>query len=217
MRASLPPRVTRLVLLSSAMAVLAACGVSPTASSSIRAADATGSGVASGGGVASVPADAPVNCPISRAPGPVDEPSRDGSDLIDMGDFGGGRWRLCLTGPTLATAEHSAWCVWNADRSAVTEVQGLPVPIGGIEYDTTLSFDRADFNLGLTDRGSGMVATYTAEGGLVVVKAADDRTAGAQTFDVVVMQDPEAGAPAGLPPRFAGAMRWSCAAAPPAR
>jgi hypothetical protein len=164
------------------------------------------------------PPDVGVECANTQPPGAGDEPSRDGSDLVDMGDFGGGRWRLCLSGPISATAEHSAWCLWNPDRSAVTEIQGLPVPIGEIDYDATLSFDQADFTLGLTERASGTVTTYTADGGSAVVNATRDRTGGTQTFDVVLLiADPEAGAPAGLPPRFAGALRWTCGDAPPSR
>ena len=161
--------------------------------------------------------EATIGCEVSQQPAAGDEPPRDGSDLMDTGDLGGGRWRLCLAGPIVATAEHSAWCVWNPDRSAVTEVQGLPVPIGGTEYDATLSFDRADFNLGLTERATGIVATYTTEGGSAVVNATTDRTSGAQSFDAVLMVDPEAGAPAGFPSRFAGSMRWTCDGAPPTR
>jgi hypothetical protein len=161
--------------------------------------------------------DATVDCAITQAPAAGDEPPRDGSDLIDTGDFGGGRWHLCLAGPIQAAAEKSAWCVWNPARSAVTEIDGLPVPIGGIEFGANLSFDRADFNLGLTQRATGNVATYTAEGGSAGVNASDDRTTGTAAFDVVLMVDPEAAAPAGFPPRIAGSMRWTCGGAPPTR
>ena len=163
------------------------------------------------------PLDSGVACTIARRPGVGDEPSRDGTDLVDLSDFGGGRWRLCLSGPIEATAEYSAWCLWNPDRVAVTEIRGLPLAIGEIEYDATLSFDRADFSLGLTERASGNVATYSAEGGSAVVSPTRDGTGGAMSFDVVLMADPEAGAPAGLPPRFVGALRWACGDAPPTR
>jgi hypothetical protein len=159
---------------------------------------------------------ASVECTITQGPAAGDEPPRDGNEM-DTGDLGGGRWRLCLAGPIVASAEKSAWCVWNPARSAVTEIEGLPVPIGGIEYGANLSFDRPDFNLGLTERATGNVATYTAEGGSAGVNASDDRTTGAAAFDIVLMVDPEAGAPAGFPPRIAGSMRWTCGGAPPTR
>jgi hypothetical protein len=155
------------------------------------------------------------SCALTTEPGPADEPDRSGGDLIDMTDFGGGRWRLCLTEPTAATVEHTAWCIWTADRTAVSEVNGLSAKIGAVDYDAGVSLPRNEFFFGTTDQ-DGLVATYEP-GAVPAGDGSEDGRAGYLAFDVRLKIDPEAGAPPGAQPRFVGSMRWLCGDPPPAR
>ena len=54
--------------------------------------------------------------------------------------MGGGRWRVCLEVPLAASAEASAWCLWDEGRTTVTEISGLPASNGTVDYDAWLSF-----------------------------------------------------------------------------
>jgi hypothetical protein len=157
------------------------------------------------------------DCALTTEPGPADEPDRGGGDAIDMSDFGGGRWRLCLTEPTVATAERTAWCIWQQDRTAVSEIDGLQVSIGVRDYDASISIGRNAFDFGTIDRASGQVASYQPSE-VPLGDATDDGRAGYLEFDVVLMVDPEGGGPPpGAEPRYAGLMRWQCGDPPPPR
>jgi hypothetical protein len=155
------------------------------------------------------------DCALVTQPGAADEPDRGGGEL-DMTDFGGGRWRLCLTDPITASVEHSAWCLWTADRTAVSEINGLPAKMDAFYYDAGVSLPRNEFTFGTTAQ-DGLVATYEP----AVVPAgngSEDGRAGFLAFEVALAVDPEGGAPPpGASPRYAGLMRWQCADPPPRR
>lgn len=156
------------------------------------------------------------DCALVTQPGAADEPDRGGGEL-DMTDFGGGRWRLCLTEPTAATAERTAWCIWNEDRTAVSEIDGLQVSIGPREYDASISIGRNAFDFGTIDHGTGQVASYQPTG-VPRGESTDDGRAGYLAFDVVLMVDAEGGPPPpGAEPGYAGLMRWQCADPPSPR
>lgn len=152
-------------------------------------------------------------CSITQAPGPADAPPADGSE-IDTSNDGPGRWRLCLTEPTLTAVEHSAWCRWNADRTRVDEVSGVPTTGGSVDFDAWLSFTGSKFEVHLNDSATGLIASYAP---LVAPNAATDpnRLGGTVPVDVALVVDPEAGSPAGAPLRVVGQMRWLCGEPPP--
>lgn len=152
-------------------------------------------------------------CAITSQPGSADEPNRDGGEL-DMTDYAGGRWRMCLTEPINASVEHTAWCIWTQDRTAVSEINGLRVGIGGLEYDTYLSIARNEFQLQATGSTGGV---YEPAHVVPVGEASEDGSSGDLTFDVALKVDPGAGAPPGAEPRYAGSMRWQCGDPPPRR
>jgi hypothetical protein len=153
---------------------------------------------------------------MTTQPGPADEPDRGGGDAIDMSDYGGGRWRLCLSEPMLATAERTAWCTWTQDRTEVSAISGLQVSIGALDYDASVSIGRNEFDFGTVDRATNLVASYLPSEVPLGDATADGR-AGYLAFDVVLMADPEGGAPSGAVPRYAGVMSWQCGDPPPPR
>jgi hypothetical protein len=156
-------------------------------------------------------------CAIATAPGPDDEPSRTGGDLMDNSDFGGGRWRYCLEEPMVLSIEHSAWCTWNADRTRVVEVTGLPARAGPVRHDVSIDLVRRAFQWSTTD-ATGTVATYEPAGTVAIQLLDDDGGAGVGSFQVALMPDPngELPLPVGFPGRFGGVLRWQCGDPPPA-
>lgn len=176
--------MTRLVPLAMAVLAIAACG---SAQPSPSTPDET--------------------CPLVTAPGPADEINRDGGDAIDATDYGGGRWRLCLTEPIVGAAETTAWCQWTPDRTAVLGVSGLSVMVGSVPYDSGLSIGSNEFSL------AGYVPGPVPPSG----DATEDGRSGHLAFHVVPVIDPEHGAPEGAEPRLVGVMSWQCGDPPPPR
>jgi len=155
-------------------------------------------------------------CALTTQPDAADEPNRDGGDLIDMSDFGGGRWRLCLTEPIWGTAEDTAWCIWTRDRTSVSRIEGLRARIGALDYGTYLSIDRNEFQLHATEQGT-TAGSYAPGQVIPVGAAAEDGGSGYLVFDVDLVVDPETGALPGAEPRYTGSMSWTCGDPPPAR
>lgn len=156
------------------------------------------------------------DCAPPAEPGPDDEPNRGGGDLIDLSDYGGARWRLCLAGPITASVEGTGSCTWDQRRESVNEVIGHDLRIGTIDYGVWVALSRGEFQLGTTDRArGGLVATYAPGLSQPFGDATGDGRVGQLAFDVTVMIDPEAGAPEGAPPRHLGSIRWICGDAPP--
>ncbi len=162
-------------------------------------------------------ASAESECLIVQAPGPGDEPPRAGGEL-DTADDGAGRWRQCLSGPIEVTVEGTAWCRWDPDRTAVTEVAGLPVAIGGVEYDSWLVTDGSAFEVHLTDRGpAGLIGNYRPGVGGPRLTTDAQRSAGVAAIDVALAVDDGELPPAGLPIALLGLFRWQCGDPPPPR
>jgi hypothetical protein len=157
----------------------------------------------------------PAPCAIAQPPGPADEPPRDGGDLIDTTDWGGGRWRLCLVDPERVDLEGTAWCTWDEARAAVVEVNGLPIEAGRLAFDAGLSFsaEPPEFYFHTTETSQGLIANYRSLHSTVTPEAA--ASSGVATFEVALQPDPEAGAPPGSEPGYRGVFRWRCGAAPP--
>jgi hypothetical protein len=136
---------------------------------------------------------------------------------MDTTNDGPGRWRLCLTTPTIATIEGSAWCRWDAARTRVDEVTGLPTPAGALGYDAWLSFPAAAFEVHLTDQAhDGLIANYAPPTGLPSVTTDDAHTNGGLPVDVALVTDEEAPGPTGAPPGVSGQFVWSCGDPPAA-
>ena len=146
-------------------------------------------------------------CPLVTAPGPADEPNRNGLEPIDDTDIGGGRWRLCLTVPIVGAAETTAWCQWAPDRTAVLGFSGQSVTIGSVAYDSGLSIPTNEFVL------AGYVPGPVVPSG----EATEDGRSGYLAFHVVPVIDPEHGPPAGAEPRLVGVLSWQCGKPPPPR
>lgn len=154
-------------------------------------------------------------CTVQQQPGPGDAPPAGGGETDTTGQ-GPGRWRICLTVPAAITVEGSAWCRWNADRSAVDEVSGLPSTAGSIDYDAFLPFASEKFEVHLTDRSTGgTIANYVPRQPTTI--ASDPkRTTGTAAFDAALQVDPESGPPAGAPPTVSGTIAWVCGGPPAA-
>jgi len=167
------------------------------------------------GSVTPIPTNPTAACPAPSAPGPADEPPRAGGDLIDVSDWGGGRWRLCLTEPGPATAEGTVWCVWTPDRSTVIELNARPIKMGALDFETYVSFNGSRFELHALDLG-GTVANYEPGPVLPTGTSSDRGRSGSLAFEVVLRVDPETGAAAGVAPEYSGVMTWQCGDSPPA-
>lgn len=190
--------MTRRALLVVAVLAIGACGSAQTSSSSP---------------VSPSPGQA---CALTTEPGPADEPPRGGEELIDTADWSGGRWRLCLTDPLVASAEGTLWCTWTRDRSAVLQLNTRPLRIGSIDYETWVSFQGNRFEFHAMDL-SGTVANYEPRRGIPSGESGDGGRSGNLMFEAELVVDPESGAPPGAAPRHSGAMRWKCADPPPPR
>ena len=168
-------------------------------------------------GESAVPSAANVpgaGCTIQQPPGPGDAPPAGGE--TDTKDQGAGRWRVCLTTPAPTTVEGSAWCTWNADRTAVDDVSGLPTTSASVAYDTFLSFARSELEVHLTDQGhGGLIANYVPRQQASLTTDSTHRS-GTAVFDVALQVDPESGPPPGAPPTVTGIMAWVCGDPPAA-
>ncbi len=161
---------------------------------------------------ASLASDA--GCELAQAPGPGDVPQGGETDVSDQG---GGRWRVCLEVPLAVAVEASAWCRWDAGRTGITEISGLPASAGTVDYDAWLSFAAGAFEFHATDTAhGGLIANYAPDSGAVQVQLDGDKRGGLALFDVGLQPDPESGPPTGAPPRYGGVMRWRCGDAPAA-
>ena len=156
----------------------------------------------------------PDGCALTTQPSPADEPPRGGEELIDTANWGGGRWRLCLAEPLVASAEGTLWCTWTADRSAVLELNPRPVRIGALDYEVWLSFQMNKFEFHAMDL-RGTIANYEPGAAPPTGVSTDGGRSGALTFDAGLVVDPESGPPPGAPPRHGGAVSWTCADPPP--
>ncbi|MEX2184983.1 MAG: hypothetical protein WEC14_11100 [Chloroflexota bacterium] len=156
----------------------------------------------------------PIECQVAQAPVAADGPPADGE--MGPGDQGPGRWRVCMTLPTLATVEGSAWCTWDRDRQVVTEISGLPTPAGTVDYDAWLTA-AGSFELHLTDRGQGgLIANYETAPGDLRVSTVPTWRSGTAAFEGRLVADPESGPPRGAPPVVDGTVTWVCGDAPAA-
>jgi hypothetical protein len=135
----------------------AGCGASPTGAPGAASSEARSPGT---------PTDEPAPCPLEQQPGPADKgPGPVVGEGPDLADFGGGRWRLCISEPNEVMVEGSAFCVWNDARTAVEQVQGIGVPApgggavsGGVSIaDGGMSFsvDRPTASTGFQGRAAG--------------------------------------------------------------
>ena len=114
----------------------------------------------------------------------------------------------------MTAVEDSAWCRWNADRTRVDRVSGLPTKGGSVDFDTWLSFTGSKLEVHLNESATGLIANYAPLGTPEVVTD-PNRLGGTVPVDAALVVDPEAGAPAGAPLRVVGQMRWVCGEPPP--
>jgi hypothetical protein len=155
-------------------------------------------------------------CALQRQPGPDDHAPGGGGDLMDVADYGGGRWRMCLDAPVSVVAEGTAWCIWNDDRTAVLEVNGLPVDVGGgTKIDGSVQIRQPQAHVALTS-ANGDVTSYVDHGHRSRVEPANGGTSGAAAFALDQYVDPEH-PPALKPPGVSGTIRWACGQPPAPR
>ena len=177
-------------------------------------ASACGSAVPSGSGAATSPEPgADLECVIQQDPGPADAPQPGGE--MDTSDEGAGRWRLCLDTPTTLSIEGTAWCRWDAARSNVEAISGLPTPSGGIDYDAYIDFPGSGFEVHLTDRGSGAIANYGPRLDLPDIDTDAAHRAGLAPVDVALVNGGDI-APVGAAAALVGRLRWACGEPPAA-
>lgn len=135
---------------------------------------------------------------------------------MDWSDYGGARWRLCLSWPIASSVEGTGSCTWEPARDSVNEVLGHDLRIRQVDYGVWVALSRGEFQLGTIDRArGGLVATYAPGRVQPAGRWTDDGRAGHLTFDVSLMVDPETGPQEGAPPRHAGVVRWICGDPPP--
>jgi hypothetical protein len=169
---------------------------------------ACGSAATTGSGGATSPQPAAdLECTIRQEPGPGDAPQSGGE--MGTSDEGAGRWRLCLDTPTPLSIEGTAWCRWDAARSSVDAVSGLPTPAGNIDYDAYIDFPGSGFEVHLTDRGSGTIANYGPRLDLPEIETDAAHRTGLAPIDVAILTGDDV-APAGAPAGLAGRLRWVC-------
>ena len=179
-------------------ALAAACGPAATSGS---------------GGATSPEPAADLECVIQQDPGPDDAPQPGGE--MDTSNEGPGRWRLCLDTPTPVSIEGTAWCRWDAARTCVDAVSGLPTAADGIDYDAYIDFPGSGFEVHLTDRGSGAIANYGPRLDLPNVDTDAAHRAGLAPVDVALLTGGDV-APVGAAAALAGRMRWACGEPPAA-
>jgi hypothetical protein len=165
------------------------------------------------GGASSPEPAADLECVIQQDPGPADAPEPGGE--MDTSDEGAGRWRLCLDTPTTLSIEGTAWCRWDAARSNVEAVSGLPTAAGGIEYDAYIDFPSSGFEVHLTDRGSGTIANYGPREDLPDIETDAAHRTGLAPVDVALLTGGDV-APVGAAATLAGRLRWACGEPPAA-
>jgi hypothetical protein len=176
----------------------------------------TGSGAPSSPAVSEVAAIDPSTCAIRQRPGPADAPPDGGGDAMDVADFGPGRFRLCLTEPTVVDVEGSAWCAWSADRSTVNEVDGLPTAVaGGPQIAGNLGIERLRLEIEATG-ANGDVFTFGNDGDRRLIQPAADARSGVAAFVVTEVIDPEHPPQVRAQPR-SGYLRWVCGEPPEPR
>jgi hypothetical protein len=155
----------------------------------------------------------PSTCTIGQAPGPADAPPKGGGDLVDTADSGPGRFRLCLTAPAAVAVEGTAWCVWSPDRSAVTEVDGLPTSVGGgPQVAGNVFIDPPRLEIEATS-ANGDVSTFGNAGDRRLVQVDADHRSGVAAFVVSEVVDPEHLPQVTQQPR-SGYLRWVCGEPP---
>jgi hypothetical protein len=157
----------------------------------------------------------PGACALATQPGPNDRPPKGGGELMDLTDAGAGRWRVCTIEPGALIVEGTAWCRWNEGRTAVEEVQGLPVLAGGGTLDGGVVMGRAAIYLSTT-LPDGTIHSYDSTNIPQVVDAVDGGRSGAARFLLDPILDPEH-PPAVRPPNVAGVLRWQCGEPPAPR
>ena len=161
------------------------------------------------------PTDAPVvdaSCTIAQAPGPDDAPTTGGE--MDTSNEGAGRWRLCIDTPSPVSVEGTAWCTWNAARTGVDAVSGLPTTADGLEYDAAIDFPGSGFEIHTTD-GSGAIANYGPRFDLPSLDTDAAHHEGSTEFEAS-LQLGEDVAPMEAPAVLEGRLRWVCGEPPAA-
>ena len=171
-------------------------------------------------------------CPLDRQPGPDETPVRgldggaDGgggdSQGFDPVDWGTGRWRLCLTEPTVHAIEGSAWCQWSADRNEVIGVDGLKLADGDATLSASWSVPGGFVSLvSVEQAGTTMVWSFGSEVAQPIDPGANGR-AGAMTVSLAPVPSDDGARPSGVtappePGKAIGTIRWACGEPPAQR
>lgn len=155
----------------------------------------------------------PAVCRIEQAPRPGDGPPAAIVKGQGLADAGPGRWRMCLADGA-EPIEGSAWCSWNDDRSAVTQLEGQPVDAGQDRIQLSLTTRDGTIAV-IVERGLQSVA-YRQPGGPVALAAADGWHDGAANFELDRREEPSA-PPDHRPGHLAGVLRWMCGEPPAPR
>lgn len=172
----------------------------------------------------------PAICALERQPGPDETPVRgldgggDGgggdSQGFDPVEWGTGRWRLCLTGPTDLTVEGSAWCQWSAGRDEVIGVEGLKLADGRGTVSASWSVPGGFVSLVAAEAGGG-TTVWSAEVAQPI-DPGNSRRAGATTISLAPVANDHEALPSGVTPppapgKATGTIRWSCGEPPAPR
>lgn len=219
-----------LVLVAVGLAVLAGLqpiSSGPDASSGPRSNMALPSTTARPANVVSI---APALCSLERQPGPDETPvreldgGRDGgggdSQGFDPVDWGTGRWRLCLTGPTDLAIEGSAGCQWSEGRDVVIGVEGLKLASGGATLSASWSVP-GGFVSRTELETAGSTTVWSADVGQPIDPGSNGR-AGATSISLAPVAVDRDALPSGVTPppgpgMATGTIRWSCGEPPAQR
>lgn len=192
-------RVAVALFVAFAIAV-AGCNATSPSGSSADAPEATGAPVVD------------TACAIEQEPGPGDAPTTGGE--MDTSNDGPGRWRLCIDTPSPVSVEGTAWCTWNAARTSVDAVSGLPTNADGVDYDAVIDFPGSGFEIHATD-GGGAIANYGPRFDLPSVETDSAHREGSTEFEAS-LQLGEDVAPVDAPDVLEGRLRWVCGEPPAA-
>jgi hypothetical protein len=202
--------VTRFLSALWTLAALSILAVAGCGSSIVPTNSATVSSASAG-----LPLD-PGSCAVQTPPGPADRVPAEAGDPFNTADPGNGRWRLCLQTPNAVSLEGSAVCTWNPDRTAVVEVDGLPLePEKGVTIEGGARIgEGADVFMqrGTTASGDQLFSIYESPDAQPV-RAVGGGRIGIGAFDLTLSPDPETSVP-GSPPKLAGLIGWACGVAP---
>jgi hypothetical protein len=171
--------------------------------------DASGSPELAGPSVQLIDA---AECALTRTPTADDPPVPPfGDGPFDPADVTPAWLKLCLDTPVVRSDELAAFCVWNADRSRVDEVDVF----GAVGQPLSVTIRTGGAVLVGFDTGAGGYRAFgTPRSPTIQETAASDGAAGASRFELTDDAVDSAASPVIAPGVARGTVRWQCGPPP---